>query len=220
MKYKLYMPFVHGQDLMRKALSSITAMNGNIVVIDNSHDGKAKEVAYPYNKEEDVEFYRPPVRLNFTHTMNLMQERAKRDNLDVFFFMHNDAQCESGEDVKFLEKVKDYCDKYKKWGVLFTNYDTLCAFNMKAISEVGPWDTNFAQYFSDNDYYRRLKLAGYPSITLPIKVKHEASSTIKRNHVLGQINGKTFPIFNDMYKAKWGGPTGKEVYDKPYNLDV
>src|SRR5437588_7607852 len=41
---------------------------------------------------------------------------------------------------------------------LFRSYDTFAAISLKMVREVGEWDVVLPHYFSDNDYYRRVRL--------------------------------------------------------------
>lgn len=88
---------------------------------------------------------------------------------------------------------------------------------MEAFEAIGGWDTNLPWYYSDNDAYRRLKLAGWECIDTGLKVEHKASSTINSDSELNFLNSITFPLYGAYYARKWGGSPGNEIYTTPFN---
>ena len=215
MKYILGIPYVNRPDLLRKAVDSVKLFWPDTLVIDNSPQ---RELNTGRVLPPDIKIYQPSVPLTFSQTMNLLQILAEEQHCDVFLFMHNDAEAQPGTPEAFLSMIQSLMnDKKKKWGVMFTHYDTLAAFNMEAIRVVGRWDTALPWYFSDNDYYRRLRLAGYEPVDSNLAVVHHASSTIKSNESLSLKNSVTFSLYQQYYQTKWGGPTGKEKFQTPFN---
>jgi GT2 family glycosyltransferase len=119
---------------------------------------------------------------------------------------------------RFLAITEQEIALRRHWGVAFTHYDALVAFGMTMVRDVGPWDTNLPQYFADNDYYRRVRLAGYSVIETGLTVAHpNASSTIESDPRRKFLNGVTFPLYQRYYARKWGGEPGYETYDRPFN---
>lgn len=216
MKYMIGIGYANRPDLLEQALYSIRPYWDHTVIIDNSENYDLRKESFIPSQ---VSVYEAPVSLSFTQTMNLMQRLAMKENCDVLMFMHNDGEAEAGVPEKFLNILEEYFRSGKKWGVAFTHYDVLVAFNMEAIKEVGQWDTNLPQYFSDNDYYRRVRLAGYETPATGLSVlHHNGSSTIKSDPYRNFINGITFPLYAKYYSAKWGGEPNREIYDSPFNL--
>ena len=136
-----------------------------------------------------------------------------------YVWMHNDAELieEDGID-KLMEAMRFYSQPsqengYRKVGVLFTqydlnlgtNYDMLCCIHKNVISEIGTFDyETFDQYFSDNDYYQRVKSAGYEIVDTNIKVLHvEPSNTIHSSPEKFAENARTFETYKSKYVAKW-----------------
>ena len=69
-----------------------------------------------------------------------------------------------------------------RWGAIFTNYDSFIIFHTEAIKQVGPWDTFYFHYVSDNDYYNRLHNQHYYIHTLDNSlsfIHHITSNTLK-----------------------------------------
>lgn len=205
MKYLVGIPYVNRLDLLYRALLSLGWLRKNALILNNS--GADLEVGM------DLIVQWPTVPLSFSQSMNFFQRIAKHD--DILIIMHSDAEAVGDTAQRLLDLAWLQAGK---WGVLFTNYDALAAFNMKAVAEVGEWDTNLPQYFSDNDYYRRMRLAGWECRDTGLPVKHEASSTIKADPKLAFINRVTFNLYREYYRAKWGGLDDEPgQWTKPWN---
>lgn len=216
MKYLVGIGYVNRYDLLKKAIESIQPFWSNTLIIDNSskRDLRNKDVFFT-----DVRVYEPPVPLTFSQTMNLLHRLGAEQQCDVIMFMHNDAEADVGIAEQFLNQIEKLQREGRKWGVAFTNYHTLVAFNMKAVKETGPWDTILPHYFSDNDYYRRLQYLRYEHVNTALSVIHynNGSSTIKSDAQLEHVNTKTFPLYEWYYQIKWGGLPGRERYIIPFN---
>jgi len=151
--------------------------------------------------------------------MNLLQRMAAERSCDSLIYMHNDAEAAPGTPERFLATLEEAVAARRRWGVAFTHYDTLAAVNMTMVSEVGPWDTLLPQYFADNDYYRRVRLAGYEVIETGLPVIHAegGSNTIKSDRRRLFLNSVTFPLYEKYYTTKWGGSPGRETYRNAFN---
>jgi hypothetical protein len=207
-RYLLGVPVVNQPQLLRRAIDSIDALWPFTIVIDNGDE--------PLTGEWPVQVFRPDVPLSFSQTMNLLLRRARGHVCDVLFLMHSDAEAEPDTPQRLLAAAEAAIQANRRWGVIFTNYDALAAFNMRMVEEVGLWDTLLPQYFSDNDYYRRVELCGYELIFSELPVRHEASQTIRGDPVRKYLNDVTFPLYERYYRAKWGGSPGKERFDRPF----
>jgi predicted O-methyltransferase YrrM len=212
MRYLLGIPFVNRPDLLRRAVKSVRALLPHVVIVDNS-DAGLDAGRWP------VEILRPPASLSFTQTMNLLQRRALDTGCDVLLCMHNDA--EAGEDtpLRLLALLDEAFAAGRRWGAAFTVYDALVAFNAVMIREVGAWDQALPQYFADNDYYRRVRLAGFEILDTGLPVTHhsDASSTVKSDPLLAHVNGVLFPLQHQYYAAKWGGEAHQERFQRPFD---
>src|SRR5205085_7411529 len=212
MKYILGIPFVNRPDLLEKAVHSVQPFWAHTMIIDNS-DAGLNSANWP------VPIVRPSVPLSFSQTMNLLQRLATEASCDCFLFMHNDAEAAPGTPERLLARVEAAITSEQPWGVVFTHYDTLAAFSMEMVRAVGKWDATLPQYFADNDYYRRVRLAGYETINTDFAVTHHnnASSTAKSDPRLGFLSSVTYPLYEQYYSVKWGGPPGHESYDWPFD---
>ncbi len=209
--YRLYIPFVNRPDQMMRALNSVKSLLPNITMIDNSPNSDGIVSA-----DFGLEIVHPTVPLLFFQSMNFMLQDAKRRGCKFYFFLHNDGEVHPGFAIKMLELARA---QKGKWGVIFSLYDVFACFNVDLLDGVGLWDRNLPWYFADNDYYRRLKLAGYEVIEAGQGATHEASSTINSDPQRKFENSITFPLWEQYYIRKWGGAPDHETFDVPFNLE-
>jgi hypothetical protein len=219
LSFTLGIPYVNRSDLLRKAVDSVPELWPGAFILDNSVNGdvKACEPDWPV----PVHHY-PGISLTFSQSLNYIFHEARRRGSKVCLMMHNDAEVQPGTVEALLNLASTASSEGRRWGVIFTHYDTLAAFNMNAVCETGSWDTALPQYYADNDYYRRLKLAGWEWIVTKLAVKHhnEHSSTIKSDPWRNLVNTVTFPLYGQYYAAKWGGLPGEERFNKPFNVET
>lgn len=211
-------PFVNRPDLLELALHSIQEYWPRTMVIDNSPDGMLLHQAAA--GDWPVRVARPlGASLTLAQTMSYLFAEAVRLQASIVCFMHNDAEAAAGTPAGLVALVADLQRSGEPWGALFTNYDTLVAFNVEAVRRVGSWDLNLPQYFSDLDYYRRLRLAGFPTLTSGLEVLHHngASSTLKSDPRRIRLNAATFRLYEQYYTEKWGGGMGEEKYQVPFD---
>ena len=216
----LGIPYVNRPELLSKALNSVRSMWPWTVLVDNSDTGElvASQNSWP------VPILRIPgiAPLSLSQTMNFLQSLAVSRQYPAWFFMHSDAEAGPGVAERLVNRARQALRKKKRWGVIFTHYDTFCSFNTQALSRVGLWDVNLPQYFADNDYYYRLALKKYEKITLELKVIHHegGSCTMKSDARRTFLNGITFSLYERYYAAKWGGPPHQEKFKQPFDSNL
>lgn len=212
--YLIGISYVGGPEYLRKAIASIGDDHHSRTYVVNSSESGDFEGLWN-GMLDDWNMVIPMVPLSHTQTHNYFQVAAV--GLDAFFVMHNDAECEPDTIDKLLEMLPTLP---KKWGVVFTNYDALAMYNPALLKHVGPWDwRGFGSYYSECDYYYRLKLAGFSIHESGLPVKHVGSHII--NHVSKWIKFYTAQTFDDVgkfYVLKWGGHPGHEIFTTPFNL--
>ncbi|WP_195576404.1 glycosyltransferase family 2 protein [Paenibacillus sp. 1001270B_150601_E10] len=98
-----------------------------------------------------VRVIEPPIPLAHSQSQNLLHRLGAEHQADMVIYMHNDAEAHPHTPEQLLHWVEHLHLHKIRWGVLFTLLDTLSAFNMEAICEIGPWDPNLPMYFSDTD---------------------------------------------------------------------
>lgn len=212
MRYKCHIAFANREDLMREAVESARGI-GNIHIWAN---GGMKS---PLDIQNVTHHELPPVA--WTTVANMMIQSSWED--DVMFWMHNDGFAEGKSAAKFLANTEAMVadaqcagshhdpnsqDKTPgKWGVVFTEYDVLCAFNMNAVRDTGYWDPIYFQYVAEVDYYRAMLAKGW-SVTSDNSVKqyikHRHHQGLPQN--AGSNTIKADPLFN--YRTQFRNRTG------------
>jgi len=95
--------------------------------------------------------------------------------------------------------------------------------NKKCWEEVGEFDEGFKPaYFEDNDYHRRMKLAGMKAIVYPPALfYHFGSRTQNEASDKGAIvSGPMFDNNRKYYHGKWGGDPEHETFIHPFNNEL
>jgi hypothetical protein len=210
-----FVPVVNRPDLLRSVVDSIQPLHESLIIIDNSPD---RWVAPEFPL---ISVFTPPVPLSFTQTMNWELEETLRQRKLFCLHMHSDAVIPEGACEHLLDYARTYNEHSQRWAVIYAHYDVLCIYNPKALRTVGPFDTNFSAYFSDNDWYRRCDLANWTRINFEMagpKVEHIGSQTINSDPYLKFVNGITFPLYREYYRIKWGGYPGDEVFVHPFGV--
>jgi GT2 family glycosyltransferase len=95
-----------------------------------------------------------------------------------------------------------------------------CVFLLKrfAFERVGRFDERFyPAYFEDNDYHRRMKLAGIKEAFVEdTGYEHVGSATLKSfSPEETQEHHRNFVRLRELYVLKWGGLPGAEIYETP-----
>ncbi len=199
-------PVLNTYTLLRRAIYSIPEKyRENILVLNNGR----KPVVEPLLTVET-----PLVPYSFSQSMNYFQATAEKEKCPWYMTMHSDAEAEEGTIEKLIERAKA---EQSKWGVMFTAYDALAAFNIQAGRGIGPWDVNLPWYLADVDYYRRLELAGWAKLDTSFPVKHNPSQTLKADVKLDKLNGVLYPLARIYYAQKWNGFPGEEKWTRPWN---
>lgn len=214
--FHVYIPYVNRPDLLKCALDSVRELWGNLTVLDNSIDPDF------WTEVNCCEVMHPPVPLSFTQSQNWFFKDAKRRGCKFILWLHNDCQLPQGAAQQLIDRVRSYYAEGRKWGVAFTFYDIFSAVNLEMVDEVGGYDTNIFSYVSDQDFYHRVRLAGWETINTEIEVEaikrgHLGSQTIKSDEKISLINGVTQTMAAYYFNEKWGGDPGHEQYSSPFN---
>lgn len=213
MKYLIGIPYVNNLPLMKRAIASLGQEDRkNILIVANCNTNELNGVACGM-------IYWPVEPLSASQSLNVLAYFARARKADVLVSMHSDAEAVDGALAKLLSAAEK---AEGKWGVLFTHYDALAAFNVKALEDVGPWDTILPQYFTDNDMYRRMRLRGWECRATDIYVKHEGSATINSDPKLKFLNRVTFDLYKQYYASKWNGldDEPEKQWSKPWNGEL
>lgn len=209
--YAAYIPVVNRPDLLQQCVERARPVRDNLTVIDNSPDGWVKP-------SDQYRLLRGPVPLSFTQSMNWEFKDCHDQGKKFCVHMHSDSIVPEGVFERLLDKAREIEASGERWGVIFTLYDILAVYNPEAGLAIGGFDTNFTAYFSDNDFYRRLRLAKYKTLESHIEVGHIGSQTIKSDPYLATVNDATFPLARAYYQAKWNGNPDHEKWVRPFNF--
>ena len=186
-------------EMTEKAVSCARSAGLRPIILDNSDnfDFKFKAVATHLS----------PHVYSFASMHNFLAKHA-----GSYFWMHNDVEAPK---ETFDALIEACMDKEPDTGIIFANYDRLCWVNGQAIADAGWWDLALPQYFSDNDIYRRVRLAGYKTIELNLPLTHHVSATLRDPSILIK-NMNTFHLYEEYYRRKWGGLPDHETFNTPF----
>lgn len=117
--------------------------------------------------------------------------------------------------------LADLVDKYADERGLLTDFAWRCIVLSTALwNEVGPFDERFwPAYYEDNDYVRRLELAGLHTPANPMpKVGRDlldGTNGEAEALTLGLIDPACYGRNGQRYRDKWGGDPGHETKERP-----
>ena len=228
--FAAYVFYVNRPDLLIRSLESFRHIWGNLTVLDNSPSGNAVDQISELGSDPSIGAmvglvsslnYVPPVPLAYAQGMNWMLKDALIKGVDFILHFHSDSYSKNPNAVQeLLSYARKVRDGGKKWACLYTFYDILWCLNVDALRNMGGWDTNFPTYFGDNDFRRRAFLEGYECIDTGIQgIGHEGSATINSDGKLQFLNSRVFPLHEELYREKHGGPPGKERFLHPYGQE-
>jgi hypothetical protein len=140
---------------------------------------------------------------------------------EVFAIMHSDARATPKVIDCLLDAAEALTEAGRRWGVFFTNYDVLCLHNTAVLKDFR-WDPYLPVYFTDVDFYRRLRLAGVELVEtgLPVEHREGGSTTMKADAALAQFVACGYPAWEEYYRRKWGGGRGEERYATPFDMPI
>lgn len=218
MEYVIGVCHTNRFDLTVKTLESLAPIAKNVVIVDNSNNLEV----YHHYKDKGFNIHIPDSNVFFTQFQNLIIKIALERGCDWYGFMHDDAWTNSTDDINVIVNRFNELHELKRYGIIKTNYDALCAISMDAVVKTGWWDNSYVQYFSDNDYYHRLFLAGYPDYCAtdlaPLVLHPQPSRTIRSDKLRSDINGVIFPAAQQLFGMKWGSTkTRDKLYNMAYN---
>lgn len=211
MKYKLHVAYRNREDLTREAIESVRDI-GNIHLWPNNG---APALDIPLIQQHVLPDMSP------ISVLNMMIQSSWDD--DVMFWAHNDCFAHPGAAAAFLKATEDLYAADQSWGVHFSLYDILCAFNMKAVRATGYWDPVFFQYTADNDYYHRLRHGGFREVQWSEgrtgrTIEHRGSMTVRSDPMFNYVTQwrERQHIDKKYYELKWGGACGVEQFQTPF----
>lgn len=211
------MKFIHGivavnrPDLLRRAVESVKPIWQHTFILDNSPNGVIGAEGWP------VPVVQPSVPLSCAQSMNFLARLAREQGCAAFGYQHNDAEVvQSSGATQFMAEVNAASGK---WATVFTNYDSLSAYNLAAVNDIGEWDTHFPlpDYKIDVDWFYRARIRGWQIIRTNIEVNHLVSQTAASDKHRALLKALKEPFNETYYREKWGGGTDEEKWGEPWN---
>lgn len=220
----LGVPTLNRYDLCAELLASACAGTlppDQIVVVDNG--GKLADGGYqnPLHTRP-VEIVRPGKNLGVGPSWNILA----RDNLKT----PEDRLLICGDDVSLgTNCIEQLLKTMEETGVDLafpdparsTMHQMFSCFmvRLSLFEKVGYFDEMFwPAYFEDNDFHRRMKIAGATEAIAPCGYDHVNSGTMKQysQKELEQHHVR-FRACRDYYIQKWGGLPGEERFATPFD---
>lgn len=215
----LCVPTLNRYDLLYDCLYS--ALNGSLVpfkiyIIDNGQK-------LPQNIRDLVggklALYTPSTNLGVAKSWNWFLQVVPNPMLIV-----NDDLVFSTDDIKNFYDSYAYFNNESSVGLFHSaNISPLNMFSCfmltpECVTKVGLFDEEFyPAYFEDNDYYRRLKLAGFSTHAVTTNIQHFGSATIKNYDAETMTkHHETFNRNKQRYLTKWGGLPHEESFVTPF----
>lgn len=211
MSRTIYIPCRANIDVLHNAIQTLMGQVDKFVIFNNTNE--------PMNLGYDnVDIVDPPDPLLYGQSLNAAVKMARKEGTPYCLWAHSDILVQPGAVDALFEKYEEVKDS--KWGVIWTNYDSLCLFNPVFFIDEGVYDdvVFFPTYFGDNHRARIMQLRGYGMHTAekasPL-VNHLGSHTIKMNPAYGTRNNLVFGKHGELYRAIWGGGPGQETLTDP-----
>lgn len=215
LNFRAVMTYTNDFESFSKSVEGIKTLYNRLTIIDNSINKPVKKY-YPHASVIET-----PISITCSQCFNHAQDIARKHNADVLIMMHSDIEIHEELYLShFLDQIEKLVeDKIKDWGVYWTTYDSLAAFNMDTCDVLGPWDQNITHYPIDVDYYFRMRKHGFQCLDFGGHwIEHHPSATIRKNIMMDHVNLiHTNDCNNSYYEKKWGGCRDQEKYVFPFN---
>lgn len=213
----LGVPTLHRYDLLRRLIASVNAGTlrpNEVVIVDNG--GKLIDCEPPPTVTEwtrQVLLDTGGVNLGVAASWNTILKKYPDDNVLM-----------SGDDIivqpDTIEKMVRAAERSKALFFVANGASSWAFFLQKPelVRKIGYYDEKFwPAYYEDNDYHRRMLLAGEDyEMAEGAVVSHDISSTLNS---LPPEEKKKFEAEIDKnsryYGIKWGGPPGHESLTEP-----
>lgn len=224
-----FVPFVTGQHLLIRAMKSAESHAHRIILIDN-RDNFGNEPRPQSYLPFDVECWKPQTALNHSQMMTWLAFECRRLGYPFFTWMHHDCEVVEDSLSKLLQTAYIARDTGERWGVLLTrdpsrvaadgawnHVDVMSAINIEAVFDVKGWDwVRFPDYYSDYDFYGRLRKAGWSVRQTGFNIVHQngGSTTVKADQNRAEVNKATWAARGALWELRrrelgleWPPPT-------------
>lgn len=211
-------------DLLDRCLASVLAQR-NLWAVNYSPDvavvmngPSVAEVCARWEHDRSVSVHRPGRNLGTCASWNRLCRWAWRRGAGGMLLLNDDMVLTDPETLgKFLAVYAESGWRQMRF-VMARGFSAVCV--TRAVwDEIGEFDEGYwPAYYEDNDYWRRFHLRGIAWDHVMVDSLHEGSATLGRSADLQALNGTTFSLNGDRYRAKWGAlPLQGEPYTEPWN---
>jgi GT2 family glycosyltransferase len=191
------------------------------VVVDNG--GKLRQESFINPRHTvPVQLLQPPSNLGVGPSWNLLAREFLLTEEDLLLICGDDVTLHSDTIEKLVQVAHvsqaDFVIPDQSRATMPQAFS--CFMVRKSLFEkVGYFDERFwPAYFEDNDFHRRMKIAGAVEAVAPCGYDHLNSGTLKAysKQELDQHHVR-FRACRDYYIEKWGGLPGEERFNEPFN---
>ncbi len=221
-------PVLNRFDLLDQAIAALDYPALELFIVNNNTVDAANQDAFVSLKEKyQCDSFSPRYNLGVAASWNRIITTAWSRGYEFVYIGSNDTTLAPGtlRALVEMEKPEPEC----LWMVLGFNFWCL---RLSAVPKIGLVDENFMPaYFEDNDFHRRVQLAGLDWAHLgntayekngrvipAAPATHLGSQTIASDAEYAAHNNNTFHNWNRThYVMKWGGDPGGEKFVTPYN---
>jgi hypothetical protein len=202
-------------DLLERMLKSIDEPVERGLIIDN---GLTDLVKPDFLGPEWRVFMPPFTSLGYPGSINFIISQCP--DAPWWFWASNDIVFGEG-DLANIEALMNEAGGSPR---IVTNDYSWGALNRATVDRIGLFDewSFYPLYYDDTDYGRRVFLGGVEWIRYEGSITQGAdgfqnSLTINSDPTMRSNNGRTWPINEAAFVAKWGGLPGNEVFETPWN---
>lgn len=199
----LGIPYISRSDLMLRTITSINHPVDELVILDNSRDGSCPQV----DGARTIKMHR---NMGVSWAWNTIIRNTHE--ADYWVILNADVQLGSDDLARLAERMQDGAD------LCLVESMALFGISGACIEKVGWFDESFVPaYCEDNDYIYRCRLLGANVEWITAGWDHFGSATIKSSDAHREGNNRSYPMNVKLYREKWGGIMGEEVYTTPFD---
>lgn len=202
-------PVIRRYDLLAGLLGSLhtqTQQPDRVVVVDNGNDA-AKLPCCPALPAQVIS---PGRNVGCAGAWNLIIDQASAPE-DIVII--------SNDDIELMpESISMIVQAAQRSELVIAHNFSLFSVRRSLVDKIGFFDEHFfPSYYEDNDFHRRVKLAGASWEHIACPCTHAGSASLT---VLSAEEQKAVRIrigkCKSQYLRKWGGVPGQERYKKPF----
>lgn len=195
---------------LMKSLKTNSLQPDGVIIVDNGGKLPEHQIDFPTNST----FVYPEKNIGVAGAWNTILDKASPGDYVII----------SNDDIRLMShSLKAIVDGLKEHPLVCAHGFALFGMRRSLVDQIGWFDENFfPAYFEDNDYVRRLRLAGMEIHEVAAGAAHVGSASL---HCLPQEEqdafSEVFAKIRSYYVRKWGRrPEKGECFSKPFNGKV